>query len=181
MNTRDLWIEIMNYGEFDRMPVVHWCGWAETRERWLDEGLPEDANEHEFFDAVPQMAGVGANLDLYPLLDNETLEDTDEYQIFRDGYGVVQQDWKNKSCIPHYIDFTLKGPDDWPEFKKRLQPDPKRISRHLPKHLAAAEASGSISKQRPAYGRPAATCRLPPALQPASAPKAPISCSVSST
>ena len=142
MNMRDLWLEIMNYGEFDRMPVIHWRGWDETRERWLAEGLPAAANEHEFFNAVPQMASVGVNLDLYPLLDNETLEDTDEYQIFRDGYGVVQQDWKNKSCIPHYIDFTLKGPDDWPEFKKRLQPDPKRISRHLPKHLAAAEASG---------------------------------------
>ena len=87
MNTRELWRAIMNYGEFDRMPVIHWRGWDETRERWLTEGLPAEANEHEFFNTVPQMTSVGVNVDLYPLLDNETLEDTDEYRIFRDGYG----------------------------------------------------------------------------------------------
>ena len=45
MTTRELWQNIMHYGEFDRMPVVHWAGWPETRERWISEGMPADADE----------------------------------------------------------------------------------------------------------------------------------------
>jgi uroporphyrinogen decarboxylase-like protein len=141
MTTRELWQAIMNYGEFDRMPVIHWTGWTETLQRWKQEGLPEDVNIHEYLGTVPHWTGVGANLDLYPAFEEEVLEETDEYRIFRARDGVVQQDWKNRSCIPHFIDFTLKTADDWPEYKKRLQPDPARIPEDLEDRIAAAEAS----------------------------------------
>jgi uroporphyrinogen decarboxylase len=142
MTTRDLWLEIMNYGEFDRVPVHHWTGWDETIERWEAEGMPKDVNQNEYFNAKPLWAGVGVNLDLYPAFEEETLEETEEYRIFRDGSGVVQQDWKHKSCIPHYIDFKLRTPRDWPEFKKRLQPHPDRIPKDLDGRIAEAEKAG---------------------------------------
>lgn len=142
MTYRELFHEIMFYGRFDRMPVIHWKGWEETTERWYAEGLPRDVDEHQFFGAVPLWTGVGVNLDLYPPFEEETIEDTEEYRIFRDGGGVVLQDWKHKSCIPHYIDFTLKEAKDWDTFKKRLQPDPGRIPQDLDARIAAAEASG---------------------------------------
>ena len=119
MTYRELFNEIMFYGEFDRMPVIHWTGWPETRERWLKEGLPADKSEHEFFNAVPMWTGVGVVLGLRPGFEYELLEETDEYRIFRGGDGVVSQDWKNKSCIPHFIDFTLKDGSNWDEYKKR--------------------------------------------------------------
>jgi uroporphyrinogen decarboxylase len=139
---RELWLEIMHYGSFDRMPVIHWQGWNETRERWLGEGMPPDASEHEFLNASPRWAGIWTNLQLYPAFEEETLEDTSEYRIFRDGAGVIQQDWKHKSCIPHFIDFTLRDASAWPEFKRRLQPDQARIAEDIDQRIAAAEASG---------------------------------------
>ena len=141
MTTRELWQNIMHYGSFDRMPVIHWTGWEETLERWYGEGLPRDANVHEFFGSEPHWTGIGANLGLYPAFREETLEETDEYRIFRDSSGVVLQDWKHKSCIPHYIDFTLKTAADWPEFKKRLQPDPDRIAPDIEQRLCSLESS----------------------------------------
>ena len=33
MTTREFWQSIMNYGDFDRMPAIHWTGGAETLER----------------------------------------------------------------------------------------------------------------------------------------------------
>lgn len=141
MTTRALWQQIMHYGAFDRMPVLHWRGWPETTERWYAEGLPREVDENVYFDAAPLWAGVGANLDLYPPFEEETLEDTPAYRIFRDGAGVVQQDWKHESCIPHYTDWTLKSAKEWPEFKKRLQPDPARLPANLDEHIAAAEAA----------------------------------------
>lgn len=129
MNVRQLWLNIMHYGEFDRMPVLHWQGWPETREEWLQQGMPEDVPEHEYFNASPLSASghVGFNPGLLPLFEEETIKETDEYRIFRQQDGVVAQHWKNRSCIPHYMDFTLKGEEGWDEYKRRLQPDPKRI------------------------------------------------------
>lgn len=142
MRYRELFHEITSYGEFDRMPVIHWGGWEETRARWIREGLPPDKSEHEFFDAVPHWYGVGVYLGVHPQFEREVLEETKEYRIIRDGNGVVSRNWIGKSCIPHYTDWALKGAKEWPEFKKRLQPDPTRVPRDLDKQIAAAEASG---------------------------------------
>jgi len=142
MTTRELWRNIMHYGEFDRMPVLHWTCWEETWERWYGEGLPRDADPHEYFDADPIWVGVSTELGLCPPFEEEVLEDTPEYRVFRDGAGVVMKDWKGKSSIPHYIDWSLKSADDWPEFKKRLQPDPARIPADLDDQIARAESSG---------------------------------------
>ncbi len=142
MTYRELFTQIMHYGDFDRMPVLHWTGWAETMERWYGEGLPRDANPHEFFHTQPLWAGLYTNLNLFPAFEEEVLEDTPEYRIFRGGDGVVCQDWKHKSCIPHYIDFTLKDASNWDEYKKRLQPDPARIPADIDARIASAEASG---------------------------------------
>jgi len=142
MTTRELWQNIMFYRGHDRMPVMHWCGWNETRQRWIREGLPENVSEHEYFKAVPLWSWVGVDLGLRPAFEHKVLEETEEYRIVRGGDGVVQQEWKNKSCIPHYIDFTLKTRADWPDFKKRLQPEPARIPQDLDRRIADAEAAG---------------------------------------
>ncbi|MCF7854860.1 MAG: hypothetical protein K9N51_08685 [Candidatus Pacebacteria bacterium] len=142
MTTRELWTNIMHYGEFDRLPVIHWTVWPETAERWKQEGLPEGVDMREFLNAVPHWQGVGANVGLFPAFEEEVLEETDTYRIFRDGEGVVKQDWKHESCIPRHIDFTLKDASGWPEFKKRLQPDPGRLGENFEERLRAAENSG---------------------------------------
>ena len=142
MTTRELWQNIMHYGEFDRMPVIHWAGWAETRQRWIEEGMPPDTDEHTYFNTVPHWTGVSTDLGLLPAFEEEVLEETDEYRIFRDVGGVVQKDWKHQSCIPHYIDFTFKEARDWDEYKKRLQPDAARIPENIDEQIAVAEASG---------------------------------------
>ena len=142
MSYRKLFQEIMHYGNFDHMPVIHWETWPETQERWYQEGYPKDCNPHEYFNAVPHWASLGANLFLFPAFEEETLEETEDYRIFRAGDGVIQQDWKNSSCIPHYIDFTLKEAKDWPEFKERLQPNPARIPENLEQSIRDVDNSG---------------------------------------
>jgi hypothetical protein len=142
MTQRELFLEIMHYGTFDRMPVVHWACWPETLERWYEEGLPRDADIHQFLGVTPQWTAPGVDLGLFPHFEEEVLEETDEYRIFRDQSGVILQDWKHKSCIPHYIDFTLKTAADWPEYKKRLQPDPARIPADLDAQIQCGVQSG---------------------------------------
>jgi len=138
---RELWQAILFYGEFDRMPVLHWTGWPETKERWYREGLPRDVGEHQFFNASPLWHGVGVDLNLRPAFAEETLQETAEYRIFRAADGVVQQAWKGRSSIPHFIDFTLKTAADWPEYRRRLQPDPARVPVDLDARIRQAAAS----------------------------------------
>ena len=147
MTARELWRAIMHYGSFDRLPVIHWTEWTETRERWYGEGLPRDIDKRvgvrRFLGAVPHWESVGCSIGLFPCFEEEVLEETEEYRIFRDAEGVVKQDWKHKSCIPHYIDFTLKSAAEWPDFKRRLQVDPARIPEDLDERIRRVEASGN--------------------------------------
>ncbi len=46
MTYRDLFHQIMHYGTFDHMPVIHWAEWPETLSRWHTEGLPDGADVH---------------------------------------------------------------------------------------------------------------------------------------
>ncbi|MCD6405348.1 MAG: hypothetical protein J7M19_05945 [Planctomycetes bacterium] len=145
MSTRVLWQNIMNYGTFDRMPVTHWASWPETTERWHTEGMPSDIldrrAERKYFRAAPEYTSIGVNLKIFPPFEEETLEETDDYRIFRDESGIVTQDWKHKTGFPRFIDWTFKTADDWPEFKKRLQPCPERIPDDLDSQIAHAEST----------------------------------------
>ncbi|NIA06093.1 MAG: hypothetical protein GWP14_00390 [Actinobacteria bacterium] len=145
MSIRQLWQTIMNYGDFDRMPVIHWGGWDETRARWISEGMPENVDDHTYFQATPHCAWISGSdkaVHLYPPFEEEVLEDTKEYRIYKDECGVTKKEWKHKSSPPHCIDFTLKTGNDWSEFKKRLQPCPERIPPDLAERIERAQNSG---------------------------------------
>jgi len=143
MTYREQFMAMMNYQDNHTMPVVHWTGWPETLERWYKEGLPKGKDQHEFFGTKPMWTFVWCNVGLFPAFEEMTIEETAEYRVYRDAEGVVCQAWKNKSCIPHFMDFTLKTAKDWPEYKKRLQPHPDRIPKDLDK-LAKDLAAGGI-------------------------------------
>jgi uroporphyrinogen decarboxylase len=135
MNSRELFLEIMFYGDFDRVPVWHWTGWPETEAEWSDEferrGLPRHTNRHEFFRAEGLPWGVPIHLGLYPPFPQETIEETTDYRIFRQADGVIAQHWKGRSCIPHYVDFLFKDRSGWEEYRKRLQPHADRIPKDI--------------------------------------------------
>lgn len=132
MTVRELFRNIMHYGEFHRMPVWHWTGWSETLERWRKEGLPEDPAQHPaYLNAEPMTAGIPVNLGLLPGFPAETIEETDTYKVIRQEDGVVAKHSKVSSSIPQYSDFLLRDRAMWPEYKQRLQPDPARIPENI--------------------------------------------------
>jgi len=140
---RELFNRIMRYEPVDRMPVMHWGGWPETNTRWYAEGLPKDADQARFFNASYIGHGVGIEHGLFPRFEEEVLEQDAESKVIRMGDGVTARFWKDKSCIPKYMDFTLKGAQGWDEYKKRLQPDPARIPPNHDEVIAQALASGA--------------------------------------
>ncbi len=145
MDSRTHVLNILNYGDFNSMPVWHWGLWPETRTRWEKEGLlPADLPEHEFFQADPLPPNIPVEFGLYPPFPEEIIEETDEYKIFRQQDGVVARDWKNRSSIPHFEDYLLKDRKTWQLYKEKLQPDPGRIPSNLKE----------IARQRAECGKP---------------------------
>ncbi len=143
MTPRELFRNIMHYGEFDRMPVWHWTGWDETIQRWIKEGLPADSSQHHaFFQSEPLPSGIPIHLGLFPGFPSEVLEETDTYKVIRQEDGVVAKHSKVGSTIPHYTDFLLKDASTWSAYKKRLQPDPQRIPDNIDQAIENLKASG---------------------------------------
>lgn len=147
MNPREHWLAIMNYGAFDRMYVSHWGGWHETMQRWRGEGLPDGVDQCRYFDAAPLWVGIGLGWDgvgadsgIFPTFESVVLEDGSDYVVRRGPDGVVEKSWKSKSSIPQHTGYSFNSADDWPEFKKRLQPCDGRFP-DLENRVRAADAS----------------------------------------
>ena len=141
MTPRELFRNIMHYGPFDRMPVVHPGGWLETTDRWRTEGMPEDCDEHAFFHAQPPMgAPIPVYMDVYPHYEEKVVKETERYLYFQHGDGVVAQYVKGETGLPHRVDFLMKDRSGWPNYKARLQPHPDRIPDDLDEAIADARA-----------------------------------------
>jgi len=91
--------------------------WGDTIEKWVTQGYPTDeegkgvdAGEHFGFD----LAGAGGWINWEPKLDaGETLEETDEWRITRNGAGAVLKWWKHKSGTPEHINFAMTDRSVW--------------------------------------------------------------------
>lgn len=138
----------------DRVPMLEIGFWNETVERFYREGIPRDFvfqsplwgggayhTEHtleDYFglDRIAVMAYDGSLR-----LEQETLEETETYRIFRNADGLTYKAFQNVTAPPLCMDFSVKTRADWEALKERLAAD---TSRCLP---GFAEAYGSAKKK----------------------------------
>ena len=132
--------------------------WADTVWAWVQQGYPtrwvykkkgqsrwrpedgrwEDALQAgEYEEPVPvwqyfsyDMVGVGGWFDLMPLRDyEELLDETDEWEVKRNGAGAALKYWKHKSGTPEHIDFRMTSRQVWERDYRTylLEFDPQRF------------------------------------------------------
>jgi len=127
LSVRERFRRVLHYQKVDRLPFFEFGYWDTTLTRWHSEGLPREVNDegkaYAYF-GIENWGGVWANVALTgDVFKPETLEETDDYIITRDGVGAVaHQKKKEIRTIPHYLDYGLKTRDDWAKFKAKLQP-----------------------------------------------------------
>ena len=107
--------------------------------RWLrEDGMWEDAEQAgEYEEPVPpwehfgyDLAGAGGWFDIMPIRDyEELLEETDEWDIKRNGAGAALKYWKHKSGTPEHVDFLMTSREIWEkDYRPHLvQFDPLRF------------------------------------------------------
>ena len=132
MNARDRYHATTHYGERDRL--YHWemGPYEETVRRWRDGGLPDDS-DWRFYGGYDRFEVARVSVGLCPAFERETLEEDDAYEIYRDGDGVIKKKLKDlpPPAMPQYLDYPLKGREQWSDFARRLNPDsPARFPVH---------------------------------------------------
>lgn len=132
--------------------------WGDTLAAWIQQGYPtrrvrkevgqyrwrEDGKQvevevaGEYEEPVPpwqhfgyDMAPLPWRFDNLPLRGHsEVIEETDEWEVRRNGGGAALKYWKHKSGTPEHVDFTMLSRDVW-DLKYRLHLlglDPLRVN-----------------------------------------------------
>ena len=133
MNDRERFLATMHYGERDRCPWWEMWYWADTIDEWQRQGLPADVHLEEYF-GVDRREPVGVSLGLMPDFKRETLEETQEYEVFRRSDGVICRQFKGDRSgrMPQWLRFPIESREDWEQtIKPRLDPSsPTRYPLH---------------------------------------------------
>lgn len=121
--------------------------WPDTLGNWAEQGYPKDAVPAEYFGFDLVAVGGWFNTELVPGR-SEVVEETDEWQVTRDGRGASLKYWKNKSGTPEHIAFEVTTPEKWKEYREPLlEVDMSRLGDMdaQRKQLVEAKASGKFT------------------------------------
>ncbi len=140
MNNLERAMAVLNYQDYDRLPIVHFAFWSETVQKWEEEGhlLPEETQDHnaigrklgfDFDWFTTAMPVTGMNL-LYPPFEPTVIEELpDGSQKVLDDFGVVVLKKAGANGIPPEYDHLLKDRKTWEEhYQPRLQFASERIN-----------------------------------------------------
>jgi hypothetical protein len=140
----------MGYSASDRRPNHELGVWAQTRRRWSREN-PEAVSgwDWNWFYEEPALGldrrdYVDIDYGFLPRYEREVLAETEAYELVRNEKGIVTRALKEgtvdgmRLCMDQYLDFPLRGPEDWPDIKRRLTPAaPERYPKDLDACIAA--------------------------------------------
>ncbi|MCL2664033.1 MAG: hypothetical protein FWE82_00325 [Defluviitaleaceae bacterium] len=102
--------------------------WGDTHKRYIEQGHikpGENIAEHFELDIVE---GGWFNLVLDMDFKHETVEETEDTVLIRDGNGAVLRRHKHHDTTPEHVDFAIKTKADWDKVRERLlEPDERRI------------------------------------------------------
>ncbi len=150
MNARERFRTVMEFGRPDRTLLWEMGYWPETLERWYGEGLKRrenpdsprgaavrgEASPHDPFSARvrdadvrralgfdPGLSSVAVNCGPAPLFEEAVFEETAEFVIYQDEYGVRKRLNKLESSVPQFIDWQVAGRADFERLKEeRFRP-----------------------------------------------------------
>ncbi len=124
MNSRERYLATAHYADRDRL--YHWemGPYEETIKRWQADGLPVDS-DWAYYGGYDRFEVAPVSVGLCPGFVYETLEETDEHEIYLDGDGVKKRKLRNvpPPAMPQYLEYPLRGRENWDDFLRRLNPD----------------------------------------------------------
>ena len=156
MNNRQRFNAVLNYEEYDRLPVVHFGFWTELLDKWVEEGhlKPEEitdvsdgsANDSligeklgfdfNAFTTFQDLSGFGS---LLPPFEEKVIKKYPDgrYEYLND-YGVIELRKPGVTCIGAEIAHTLTDRESWEKhYLPKLQFSEDRFDKAWIKKLVA--------------------------------------------
>jgi uroporphyrinogen decarboxylase len=133
MTHRERWLGTMHFEPVDHVPDEEFGYWETTLTSWHEQGLPQEIDtlpKADLYFGFAPRASVPVNQSLLPGFERQVLDDSGEHLLIRDEHGATCEiHASGEVSIPHFVDFLLKGREEWEgEFKPRLDPDdPRRL------------------------------------------------------
>ncbi len=153
MTERERFRRIIHHQEVDRLPYMYGGPRASTFEAWLKQGLSEEQRGNwGGLTNADGFVGVGKfYTGVHPLFEERLIKEQGNIRTWVDGWGATRQDAIDQPtagfATRRWLDFAVKGWDDWRRVKERL--DPHSPERTRP--LSAAEVPESMGPD--GYGR----------------------------
>jgi uroporphyrinogen decarboxylase len=127
LSLRERFRRAMFFQEVSPIPNFEFGYWARTLENWRDQGLPEsvkdEASAYEYF-GIENWTGVPVDVGPAQVFEPETIEETEDRKVYRDGLGFVAEiNKKGDQSIPHFLEFPVKDRETWEPFVDALDPD----------------------------------------------------------
>ena len=154
MNTLERFHAIMNFEKPDRHLLWEMGYWRETIDRWYQEGLTKkhglategdpgqgvrgeasphdplttsrsrDVDVHETIGMDPPLVALPINAGPHPPFDPIVFEETEDFIVSQDEFGVKKRTNKKGASIPEFIDWQIKDRTDFEKIKEeRFQPN----------------------------------------------------------
>ena len=147
MDTRQRFINVMDYKPVDKVPNFEAGVWGQTIDLWQSQGLDISGLSWDWFAGeeyfqMDKRWFFPANLGMIPDFGYKLLEKTDRYEIFIDNAGRTRRALiegtinGTRMCMDEYIDFPVKTRQDFLDIKKRYIAD---ISTRYPKDWDSAK------------------------------------------
>ena len=164
----------MEYRPADRRPNHELGVWPQTVQRWQAEAPAAIAGfGWDWFVAEPGIGldrreYISLNYGFIPPFEPVMLEETDQYEIFRDGLGITHKALKEwtvgggRMSMDQHLHHPVEGPEDWPDIKRRLVPGlPERYPPDWEGKIGGWERRGHVLVLGHTDNRPIRSVRYP--------------------
>jgi len=133
MTQKERFINTLKFEQVDQVPVMEIALWAQTRQKWIEEGAPEEAFEKGFMMGNDhfQLEGYDTiNIDTAsprPPFEEKVIEENERIVKFTDGMGRTRIALKEgtvngtRMSMDSYVDFPVKSRQDFLELRKRYE------------------------------------------------------------
>ena len=124
MTSRERYLAVMRYGEFDRVPYIAGMGpWPETLERWKREGY-DPQRPPEF--PTDRFEFRGGWFFPNPPFERRVIQEDAETVLYVNHEGILMRERRDQphSSMPQFVRFPVQTRADFRAFwKDRMQPD----------------------------------------------------------
>ncbi|MDP6355614.1 MAG: uroporphyrinogen decarboxylase family protein [Planctomycetota bacterium] len=154
MTPKERFVNTLKFEPVDHVPIMEIALWQQTKERWVQEGMPPEV-EGGFMHRGSEYFGLEGYETIeinatapVPPFDQKTISETDEHITFLDGMGRTRLALKTgtvggqRMSMDTYIDFPVKDAASFGELTRRFEGP---VEERYPQDWEAAKATARES------------------------------------